>query len=583
MSSAMLNANVDLMNEGLGFDVVVVCTSTEKQANYWQMRLEDGCGTFLPAKTHVLAVHEDWEGGAGNALGTLYAYQKAIKKGADLYGIDFDAGLQAGSISIGLYHSAGKGTRLAPMPGAENNNKPGVKLCASVRLKKAGMAPITILESVIKQTGCYAQSRRGRLSVFWGDQIFVPSVSVPYTPTHHADILCKLGPMVDEAEWAAKGLQSYGLIVKGTDGEAAQVEKVDHPTAMKMLKAFGEIDSVGASLGSFSVSAAFVSCLMTEFAKELQAKTGKMDSDPHLWMPMTLERDVYVEVMQKKSMTKSEAGKHFDRVRKMIADFRSNPENTTLGNFGAVNIGPDCSWWDYGMLKLYQKNNLLMIENSEDGALMRKFFRVGSTGFLGGLLDSLFGFTGGLGSRVSSSSMGSTFVDASSIVQSSTIGSGSIKNCIVNNVRCNKIDAEGAILVNVTADSIVARNGSIVYNTIESTLDMGAGDVCVGVADASGTLTVMNSAMDIDGGKVWDEKVKGNAYSFGDIYKMNGSADPIALEDVIKRIHSETWNTLKDTSMSFSSSFLDSYWAPVSGIAAVAAVASVAAVLARRK
>ena len=27
-----------------------------------------------------------------------------------------------------LYHTAGKGTRLAPLPGAENNNKPGVKL-----------------------------------------------------------------------------------------------------------------------------------------------------------------------------------------------------------------------------------------------------------------------------------------------------------------------------------------------------------------------------------------------------------------------------------------------------------------------
>lgn len=38
----------------------------------------------------VLAVYEDWAGGAGNALGTLYAYQKATalaeSKGYDLAG-----------------------------------------------------------------------------------------------------------------------------------------------------------------------------------------------------------------------------------------------------------------------------------------------------------------------------------------------------------------------------------------------------------------------------------------------------------------------------------------------------------------
>ena len=76
-----------------------------------------------------------------------------------------------GRISIGLYHTAGKGTRLAPLPGAENNNKPGVKLPGSVQLSDGRSARITILESVIKQTGCYAKSRLGRLSVFWGDQV----------------------------------------------------------------------------------------------------------------------------------------------------------------------------------------------------------------------------------------------------------------------------------------------------------------------------------------------------------------------------------------------------------------------------
>ena len=31
--------------------------------------------------------------------------------------------------SVAIYHTAGKGTRLAPLPGAENNNKPGAAFC----------------------------------------------------------------------------------------------------------------------------------------------------------------------------------------------------------------------------------------------------------------------------------------------------------------------------------------------------------------------------------------------------------------------------------------------------------------------
>lgn len=66
---------------------------------------------------------------------------------------------------------------MAPLPGAENNNKPGVKLPATVKIGDKNLS-ITILESVIKQTGCYAKSRMGRLSVFWGDQVFIPTVPV---------------------------------------------------------------------------------------------------------------------------------------------------------------------------------------------------------------------------------------------------------------------------------------------------------------------------------------------------------------------------------------------------------------------
>lgn len=45
----------------------------------------------------VLAVYEDWPGGAGNALGTLYAYKKAVSLAATK-NIDLPAKMAAGEV-----------------------------------------------------------------------------------------------------------------------------------------------------------------------------------------------------------------------------------------------------------------------------------------------------------------------------------------------------------------------------------------------------------------------------------------------------------------------------------------------------
>ena len=67
----MLQKNIQLMNHSeSGFDVIVICCSSEKQARFWQSRLLDGRGSVLPSKAMVLAVDEDWPGGAGNGRDT---------------------------------------------------------------------------------------------------------------------------------------------------------------------------------------------------------------------------------------------------------------------------------------------------------------------------------------------------------------------------------------------------------------------------------------------------------------------------------------------------------------------------------
>ena len=284
----------------------------------------------------------------------------ALELATQRYGMDLDGLLRAGKISVGLYHTAGKGTRLAPLPGAENNNKPGVKLPATIKVDGM-LVPMTILEAVIKQTGCYAKSRPGRLSVFWGDQVFIPTVPVEYTVTHHVDILCSLGPMLSAEEWHDKGMDKYGLVAVSSMG-AAQVEKVDHTTAVKLLSSIGEIKSVGASLGSFSVSASILGCLLKEFQHELMHRKGKLDSDPHLWMPMTLDKPAYLHLMGQKGIAPESSGAHYDRIATMMKKFLSDSENLKLGVFGPVNVGEGVCWWDYGQLQLYQRNNLLITE-----------------------------------------------------------------------------------------------------------------------------------------------------------------------------------------------------------------------------
>lgn len=130
--------------------------------------------------------------------------------------------------------------------------------------------------------------------MFWGDQVFIPSAPYNYAPTHHADIMCTLlGETAPTAEeWTAQGLDKYGVIavLKGDARNAAQVEKVNHATAVKMLQSLGDIGQVGPSLGSFSVSATLLAGLCDEYKTELDEKTAKLDTDPHFWMPLTLPK-----------------------------------------------------------------------------------------------------------------------------------------------------------------------------------------------------------------------------------------------------------------------------------------------------
>lgn len=368
-----------------------------------------------------------------------------------------------------------------------------------------------MLESVIKQTGIYAASRKGRLSVYWGDQVFLPSAPFVYEPSHHVDILCTLlGETAPTAEeWTEQGLEKYGVIacLETAEGkvEAAQVEKVSHEVATNMLGALGgTLKQVGPSLGSFSVSAAILEALCDEFATELAGKEAKFDTDPHFWMPLTLSETDYISLMKGKGVEESVSLEHHQRMSAMKNSF----DLSGMGLFGAVDVGKEACWWDYGQLKLYSRNSLLLLEDSDSADLLRKFL--------------------GLDANVVESKLEGVTVDGKSYAFNVKATSGTVTKSILASVRAHEIQADGAILVNCAAKKIVAGPGAILYNILDDSeegVTAAAGEVMVAVTDESGDSMRLQSHMDIDGGTAWKVKLDMNEASFEEVHKNNKDAN----------------------------------------------------------
>lgn len=496
---------VEAPDQGVGMDVIIVSTTSKDQEDFWQERLTAGLGQIGKQDAVVVAVNEDWPGGAGNGLGTLYAVQKAAAKAKDLLGVDLLQTLNDGA-AVGLYHTAGKGTRLAPLPGSESNNKPAVKLPGLIEINGEQVA-MTILEGVIRQTAIYAASRRGRISVFWGDQIFIPSADACYDTTHHVDILARLAPMPDAETWATEGLHKYGLIAVGADGDASQVEKITHATAVQLIDdgVIQVAGGIGVSLGSFSISAAMTTALLEEFAPELQAKTEKFDTDPHFWMPMTLDEKTYVEIMGGKEVPVADAKAHYNRIQDFLARFRD--ANADARIFGCVDIGADSYWWDYGQLRYYMAENLKLTEAGEESDAMRRFFGIGDH-------------------RIHSKLGPGLDVDDDSILLNCNIREGTIRESVLIGVNAEGLNLNNSVLVNVAVPHVRGEN-VLLYNVgAVEPLAPGVGSVRADAFVPGDGQHAMSTTLERDGKEDWHEKLPGNPLSYDELHRANLQVRP---------------------------------------------------------
>jgi len=83
-------------------------------------------------------------------------------------------------------------------------------------------------------------------------------------------------------------------------------------------------------------------------------------------------------------------------------------------------------------------------------------------------------------------------------------------------------------VVNCTARKITAGPGSVLINLVddsEAGIVADAGQVMVHVTDESGASTLLQSRMDVDGGKAWKIKLEYNDSSFEDVHKKNRDAN----------------------------------------------------------
>ena len=217
---------------------------------------------------------------------------------------------------------------------------------------------------------------------------------------------------------------------------------------------------------------------------------------------------------------------------------------TAVGIFGAVDVGPNKYWWDYGQLKLYRRNNILLVNPA--GVAEPDALRL----FLG--LDH----ASGGGQRGNALPRELAQVDRESIVVGCTVACAPcvIKTSVLSGVTALSIDIESCILINVTASMIKAKR-CLLYNVCDDSAD-GVVETCEGAvradifglkkndpnaptgsSDLGCVRTIMRSGFAIDGKQSWSKCVEGNPWTFEDVYNLNKEADVVHAQAVLGDAH----------------------------------------------
>jgi len=155
-------------------------------------------------------------------------------------------------------------------------------------------------------------------------------------------------------------------------------------------------------------------------------------------------------------------------------------------------------------------NNIFITEETPSAHALRTFMKLGQQ-------------------RTASNALGKgVTVHPSAVVLNCSIGAGRIgPNCVLVNVSAPSVDVEGCVLVQTTSLTPIVGKGGLLYNVVDDATsgELPCSKVRADVFMPGGVHHVMNSALDIDGGKAWKNTLEGNPHSFEGIYKANQTQD----------------------------------------------------------
>ncbi|ADI37803.1 hypothetical protein [Waddlia chondrophila] len=451
-----------------GFDIVIVSTRNSSQEEFWHKRLRSSSKEICKPGALIITIAENWAGGAGTGLGTLYAYQKAAEKAKFKYHCDLLQMHNAGA-SVALYHTAGDGKNLFPLTASENNS------IANLRILSKNCY---LLETVIKQTNeHFSKNRERRLSVFHCNQIFYPSKTFSYSPDSHIDLFCQRLPQHQPGK---------KLIVLKPAG--ARVFDMAKPIFLQTKS------PMASNLSSFSLSWEMLQALLKEFKQELGKESGQMDANAHFWMPLTLNYQTYASLIPY-----PEYQMHFHR----MADLKKQlvKQDPSRSFFKPLDIGTDGYWWDFRSVNSYYRTLLKLTGNTKESHYMRSLFN----------LNTPANYC--LENRV--------IMDRNSYLIDSQIRGGSIKNSVLIGVEAESLTIENCVLINSQLSSLETSR-SFLYNVKENRpLRLASGTVRADVAlEMEHKAYHLYSHLSRNGASDWNTLLPQNPLSFSEIHQL---------------------------------------------------------------
>lgn len=536
-----IRAMYEAAEKSLGPDIVIVVSALESERRFWKERLESTRGQIAGRDAAIFSVLESYGAGSppGNALGSLLAYETARAQSPEQAGVSWE-GLRrriqrekGRDPVVAIYHTAGYGSRVWPITGAEMGSKSRISMPRYLN-QDDKKVPMTLLEATIFQSAIFAKNRPGRVMVFWGDQVFIPTrplESLQSPSESPVEILALAGDFSYEEIVNKYGLIALNETAPGVLTAARLMQKPKSVEAARdFIAAHSRTGAMAKSLGSFAVDKKFWDGLVRAYRTELRETDPRVqarnraDTDGDWWIPLTrlefetAQAGVNVSAVRDLKSFKTElkakgiaVEEYEDRVLRLYLNYRASSQVPLMK---VINAGQNSLWWDFGNVGveegttegIFRRNILVLLQDSPEGKLARRFW---------GAPEPFSGILPGTALEVSNSIVIVSGIDPGS--------RGVIQNSVLSGVR-GRFDLEitDSFLYGVQDERpdpqqslILSADRAIGYQLkLTGSLVIPSGHVVAGVP-ILGEDVVLRTTEESDAKAVWNRALLENPVAFG--------------------------------------------------------------------